>query len=167
MLDSMGPGDDVQWLDKGQQGAWRAFIMGQTLLLHRLDRDLRQAHNISLAEYEVLVRLSEQPRKRLRMALLADAMCHSRSRVTHTIGRMEKMGLVERVAADGDGRGVEAVMTRTGQRLLKQAAPTHVRGVREHLIGLSTPEDFAALGRIFDAVSDRLLVGHEPAADIR
>ncbi|RYE77522.1 MAG: MarR family transcriptional regulator [Myxococcales bacterium] len=159
--------DEVQWLDADQQASWRAFIMGQTLLLDRLDRDLRQAHGISLTEYEVLVRLSEQPRNRLRMALLADAMCHSRSRVTHTIGRMERMDLVERVAADGDGRGVEAVMTRAGQRLLKDAAPMHVRSVRDNLIDLASPEDFAALGRIFDAVSDRLLVGHAEAADIR
>lgn len=164
----MGSGpDDVNWLDKTQQKSWRAFIMGQTLLLDRLDRDLRQAHGISLTEYEVLVRLSEQPQRRLRMALLADAMSHSRSRVTHTISRMEKMGLVERCAADGDGRGVVARMTPAGQRLHRKAAPTHVAGVRDNFVDLASPEDFAAIGRVFNAISDRLMVEHEATADIR
>jgi hypothetical protein len=41
-----------------------------------------------------------------------------------------------------------------------------VRGVREHLVGLASSEDFAAVGRVFDAVSDGLIAGN-PAADIR
>ena len=158
---------EVRWLDAAQQRAWRAFIGGQQLLLERLDRDLRQAHGISLSEYDVLVRLSEQPGQRMRMSLLADAMSHSRSRVTHTITRMEKMGLVERCAAQGDGRGVEAVTTEHGQRLLVQDAPTHVASVRANLIDICSPSDFAALGRVFDIVSDRLLVEHAKTADIR
>ena len=54
-------------------------------------------HGISLTEYEILVRLSESTGRRMRMALLADALCHSRSRVTHTVTRMEKAGLSEPV----------------------------------------------------------------------
>ena len=157
----------MRWLDQPQQRAWRAFIMGQTLLLERLDRELRNAHTISLTEYEVLVRLSEQPQGKLRMALLADAMRHSRSRVTHTISRMEKCGWVKRCAADDDGRGVDAVMTKAGRAVLEEAAPTHVTGVREHLIDLASAEDIAAMGRIFDAVSDQLLVDRDKTADIR
>ena len=157
----------MRWLTGEQQAAWRAFIMGQTLLLDRLDRELRTAHNISLTEYEVLVRLSEQPGGRMRMASLADALSHSRSRVTHTISRMEKMDLVLREAAEGDGRGVEAVITEEGRALLALAAPTHVNGVQNHLVQVASPEDFAALGRIFNAVSDRLIVGFDEAVDIR
>ena len=51
--------------------------------------ELREEHEISFTEYEVLVRLSETEDGRMRMATLADAMSHSRSRVTHTITRME------------------------------------------------------------------------------
>ena len=163
----MTSGARTRWLDADQQASWRAFIMGSTLLADRLDRELRQAHGISSAEYEILVRLSERPGRRMRMALLADAMCHSRSRVTHTVTRMEKARLVERCASESDRRGVEAVMTEAGMRLLEAAAPTHVTGVREHLVDLASREDFAALGRIFNAVSDQLLTGAPPAVDIR
>ena len=156
-----------EWLDAREQRAWRAYIMGTTLLLDRLDRDLRHAWDISLTEYEILVRLSEQPDRSLRMALLADALCHSRSRITHTISRMEKAGLVVRNAAEGDRRGVVATMTDTGHELLAQAAPTHVAGVRAHLVDLASRADFDAVGRVFNAVSDQLMQGHDAATDIR
>jgi DNA-binding MarR family transcriptional regulator len=163
----MGNGDEVHWLSTEQQRSWRAYIMGTELLQHQLDRELREEHDISFSEYEILVRLSEADGGRMRMATLADAMSHSRSRVTHTISRMEKADLVVRRASDSDGRGVEAVMTAEGQRVLEQAAPTHVRGVRQHLVDLSDRADFAALGRIFNEVSDRLLKGKPEDADIR
>ena len=163
----MGNGDEVRWLSSEQQQSWRAYIMGTELLQHQLDHELREEHDISFSEYEILVRLSEADDGRMRMATLADAMSHSRSRVTHTISRMEKADLVVRRASDSDGRGVEAVMTSEGQRVLEEAAPTHVRGVRQHLVDLSTRADFAALGRIFNEVSDRLLKGKPEDADIR
>jgi len=163
----MGNGDEVRWLSTEQQRSWRAYIMGTELLQHQLDRELREEHDISFSEYEILVRLSEADGGRMRMATLADAMSHSRSRVTHTISRMEKADLVVRRASDSDGRGVEAVMTAEGQRVLEEAAPTHVRGVRQHLVDLSDRADFAALGRIFNEVSDRLLKGKPEDADIR
>ncbi len=58
-------------------------------------------------------------------------------------------------------------MTAEGRRVLTEAAPTHVRGVREHLVDLASKTDFAALGRIFDEVSERLLTDKPEEADIR
>ena len=63
----------TRWLDADQQQAWRAYIIGTTLLMERLDRDLRENHDLSLSEYEILVRLSETPDRMLRMAELAEA----------------------------------------------------------------------------------------------
>jgi DNA-binding MarR family transcriptional regulator len=163
----MGSGSEIRWLDAEQQASWRAYIMGTELLQHQLDRELRDEHDISFSEYEILVRLSESEGGRMRMALLADAMSHSRSRVTHTVARMEKADLVHRTAAESDRRGVEAVMTVAGRAKLVEAAPTHVRGVRNHLVDLASREDFAALGRIFDEVSDRLVKDLPDDADIR
>jgi len=163
----MGTGSEVRWLDTEQQASWRAYIIGTELLQHQLDRELREEHEISFSEYEILVRLSESEGGRMRMALLADAMSHSRSRVTHTVARMEKADLVLRLASESDRRGVEAVMTDAGRSKLIEAAPTHVRGVRRHLVDLASREDFAALGRIFDEVADRLLENMPEDADIR
>ena len=160
-------GSQTTWLDHDEQHSWRAFIIGTQLLMDRLDRDLRLDHGVSLAEYEILVRLSESPGNRMRMALLADALCHSRSRVTHTVARMERAGLLARSQSSDDGRGVEALMSPAGQKVLTDAAPSHVEGVRRNLVDVASGEDFAALGRVMNEVADRLLAGKPPAADLR
>src|SRR6188472_1227815 len=61
----------TRWLTAQQQHAWRAYLVATTLLTERLDRDLREQHDLSLPEYEILVRLSEAPGRQLRMAMLA------------------------------------------------------------------------------------------------
>ena len=156
----------ARWLDTSQQSSWRALLMGITLLTDRLDDDLRRDFDVSLTEYEILVRLSEREGRQMRMAQLADALAHSRSRVTHTVARMEKAGLVVRSTSPEDGRGILATMTERGWDLLVRVAPVHVNGVREYLVDLVSPEDFAALGRVMNAVCDHLVAGH-PEMEMR
>ena len=79
---------------------------------------------------------------------------------------MEAAGLVARDACLSDGRGVEAVLTEQGLAALESAAPTHVAGVRQFLVDLVDDDDFEAVGRVFDAVTDRL-IDTNPALDIR
>jgi len=156
---------EPRWLDDRQQQSWRALVLGNTLLFDRLDDDLRQQHGLSLVEYEILVRLSEANGE-LRMARLADSLAHSRSRVTHTVKRMEAEGLVERCGSTVDGRGVVCKMTARGDLVLRNVAPTHVNGVRDYLVDLVTDEDFTALGRVMNAVADRLISDH-PEREMR
>jgi DNA-binding MarR family transcriptional regulator len=162
----MSDGRGTRWLDADQQKSWRAFVVGVTLLLDRLDADLQRAFDLSLTEYEILVRLSERPERQMRMAQLADALAHSRSRVTHTVTRMQKAGLVTRTSSPEDGRGIVCCLTDKGYALLVEAAVVHVNGVREYLVDPVSCEDFQALGRVMDAVSDGLIACH-PEMDIR
>jgi len=156
----------TKWLDAEEQRTWRALVVANTLLMHHLDEQLRREYGVSLTEYEILVRLSEREHHEMRMAQIADSLCLSRSRITHTVARMEQGGLVRRQPATEDGRGVVASMTEAGQDLLDRAAPSHVTSVREHLVDLADPADLAAVGRVMDAVADDLLPEH-PEAEIR
>jgi DNA-binding MarR family transcriptional regulator len=158
-------GPEPRWLDEDQQRAWRSFLLGTTLLLDRIDEDLRQDHGLSAVEYEILVRLSEAG-GRLRMARLAAALAHSRSRVTHTVKRMEAAGLVVRTEASDDGRGVVCCLTGDGAQMLAVAAPSHVETVRRSLVDLVDPADLQALGRVMDAVCDELIRDH-PERELR
>ena len=63
-------------------------------------------------------------------------------------------------------RGVFAEITDDGRGLLEQMAPTHVAGVRAHLVDLAEGDDLAALGRLMNTVSDQLIAGH-PDAEMR
>lgn len=147
---------ETEWLDAEQQRIWRALLGGTTVLNDRLDRDLRSQHGISMPEYEILVRLSEAEGRRIRMAELAASVAHSRSRITHTIARLERAGLVRRAQVAGDRRGVEAELTDEGFALLERAAHTHVQGVQDYLVRGSDPEDFRALGRVMEGVRREL-----------
>lgn len=150
---------DTRWLTGDQQHAWRSYLLGTTLLMERLDRDLRERHDLSLPEYEILVRLSEAPDRQLRMAELADSVKNSRSRITHTIARMERSGLVERRACPSDGRGVLALLTDAGFATLEKAAVDHVESVRAALIDVLSDADLMVVGRAFEAVIDTLETG--------
>lgn len=157
-----------RWLDARQQRAWRQVIAGATHLLDQLDRELRVGHDLTLADYEILVHLSEAPDSRLRMAELADAALVSRSRLTHRVDRMVARGLVEREACPTDRRGTFAVLTADGRRAIEAAAPTHVEGVRRYVVDGLDPDELDALGRGMGAVADAIAVavrGDEPAAD--
>jgi len=146
----------ARWLDSDQQAHWRALLSGTTRLFERLDRQLRERSGISLAEYEILVRLSEAPGQHLRMAELASSLAHSRSRITHTVARLEAAGAVIRRACPSDGRGVLALLTDGGMRMLVDAAPGHVDAVRGYLVDVASPADFEAVGRVFGATADLL-----------
>jgi DNA-binding MarR family transcriptional regulator len=126
--------------------------MGATALTEELDRDLRERHDLSLVEYEVMVRLSESPQRALRMADLADSVQNSRSRMTHTIARMEREGLVVRRSCPSDRRGVLAVLTDSGHQKLVESAPDHVASVRAGLIDVVDADDLAVLGRALGEV---------------
>ena len=138
------------WLTSAEQEAWRTFLYATTLLTDRLGEVLQSDPEIdlTLGEYEILVRLSEAEQKFLRMSELADKVVHSRSRLTHTVSRMEKRGLVERVRCTDDGRGRQAQLTEAGEQMLVRAAPTHVRSVRELLLDVVGHDDLLELGRI-------------------
>jgi DNA-binding MarR family transcriptional regulator len=142
---------DPRWLDADQQRDWRAFLAGVTRINEHLELALRP-FGLDLAEYEILVQLSEAERRSLRMSDLAHSARQSRSRLTHTVARMENKGLVLRRTCPSDRRGVIATMTEAGWSLLVQTAPAHVESVREILVDRVAPEDFAALGRLMRAV---------------
>ena len=142
---------DPQWLDDEEQYAWRAYLHASRLLEAEMDKDL-QAHGLQLTEYEIIAVLSEQPGRRLRMSALAEMVVQSRSRLTHTAGRLEKRGWVLREACVGDRRGVELVLTDAGYAEILRTAPTHVQSVRANLVGPLSREDFLALGRAMGTV---------------
>jgi DNA-binding MarR family transcriptional regulator len=146
----------TQWLTADQQQHWRAFLAATTLLSDRLSRELQASYGLSLADYEILVRLSEAPEQRLRMSQLASCTLASRSRLSHQVDRLEKAGLVERQACESDRRGANAVLTELGRTSLVAAAPTHVEGVRRHLVDQLTDDQFTALGDALAVVAAHL-----------
>ena len=58
----------MAWLGAEEMRAWRGFIDGSQQLMAVLNRELQSAHDMSLAEYRILVMLSESTDGSLRMS---------------------------------------------------------------------------------------------------
>jgi len=132
--------------------AWRSFLRSHARVTRLLDAELTAECDLPLGSYEVLVHLNEAPGRTLRMTDLADRVLLSRSGLTRLVDRLEGDGLIRRESCPSDARGTNAVLTDLGLARLKAAAPVHLRGVREHVIDVLSPEEIAtladALGRI-------------------
>ena len=136
---------ETRWLTDEEQQTWRAWLLSTQLLQERLERELTRESGISLAYYEILVRLSEAPDRMLRMSQLAEACLSSRSRLSHAVSRLEERGWIQRRNCPEDGRGQFAMLTDEGFAALQEAAPVHVESVRRHLFDQLTREQQDAL----------------------
>ena len=156
---SCGQGDK-RLLSEAQMRAWRAFLGASTLVSARLNHELDEAAAISMYEYEILVRLFESEAGRVRMSQLADQVSYSRSRLTHTVGRLERAGYVLRSSCPNDRRGVYAHLTKAGYEFLAQTAPIHLDGVRRHLINRFTPSELATLTELLEKITTDTDLAH-------
>ena len=132
-------------LTPGEELAWRALARAVLVIPRVLDGELLEAQGLNLTEYSVLMNLSEQPHRSMRMSELANAVSISISGLTRVVERLSRHGLVERVKAATDGRGQLAVLTPAGLARLEKAYPTHLAGVRKHVMDHLANLDLAAL----------------------
>jgi len=148
--------NDRIWLDDEQQAVWRAWLDVTARLPVALHRDLRASSDLSLPDFDVLVRLTEHPDGRLRSSVLAEALQWERSRLSHHVGRMVRRGLVAREECADDGRGAWVVVTDAGRTAIERVAPTHVATVRHVLLDALTPTQVRDLREILAAIRSRL-----------
>lgn len=123
--------EETQWLNSREQQVWRAWLNTHIQINAELAQQLSADTSLSLSDYEVLVHLSESPDNQQRIVALANTMQWSRSRLSHQITRMAKRGLVRRETCDADGRGAFVVLEPAGLEAITNAAPGHVKKVRE------------------------------------
>ncbi len=129
---------------------------GHQRLMTELNRQLQRDSDLTIAEYRILVLLSEAPDRSLRMSELADGVLSSRSKLTHQIRRLETQQMVRRNTCLEDGRGVLAELTDEGMRRLEAAAPGHVEAVRRHFIDLLAPAQLEVIGEVFGRVDEEI-----------
>ena len=133
-------------------GGWRALIMGNAMLIRKLEEELREETGMSLPEYSALLQLAEAPDRRKRMAELADGMVVTRGGVTRLVERLEADGLVERGRCASDGRGTEAILTEAGLDRLRAASKVHLRGIDDYYFERVSEEDQETVGRVMTDV---------------
>jgi DNA-binding MarR family transcriptional regulator len=141
-------------LNDAEQTAWRGFLLAHGRVLARLDADLTAECDMTLAEYEVLLHLSEAPDHRLRMNELADLARLSPSGLTRRFDALVRRDWVVRERCDDDRRGVLAALTPAGLAQLKSATPVHTRGEREYFFDALDAKSLDFLGDVMNRIAE-------------
>jgi DNA-binding MarR family transcriptional regulator len=147
---------DTSWLSAREQRAWRGFLHMHAELTARLGRHLQAISELSLADFEVLVALTDVPEARRRVLELGRDLQWEKSRLSHHLTRMEKRGLVAREECPSDGRGAFVVVTDAGRAAIDAAAPAHVTEVRRLVFDVLDAPAVDALGDMAERVLARL-----------
>jgi DNA-binding MarR family transcriptional regulator len=145
-----------QWLTDDEQRAWRGLLQMTSRLDARLNRDLQQSSGLSLADYDVLVLLTEASDGRLRVFEIADDLQWEQSRLSHHLARMERRGLVAREECTTDRRGAFVVLTSAGRTAIEKAAPAHVATVRQLVFDGLSAEQVVGLESTVNQILSRL-----------
>ena len=128
------------------------LVEAHSRLGRQLGRQLEDRAGVSLAEFEVLLRISRATEGRITMGDLAHDVALTTGGVTKLVDRMVAAGLVQRLPCPTDRRVQFAVLTPKGRRVLDKAARVHADDLRAVFDGFSE-RDLRAL----DTLLDRLL----------
>jgi DNA-binding MarR family transcriptional regulator len=135
---------------------WRALIDTTADLRRILGAQLLHDSELSPADYQVLLALSEAPGRRLRSSALAAAIDWERSRLSHHLARMERRDLIRRDDCATDNRGAEVSLTEDGAGMFRRATAPHMRAIKQNFVEALSPQQVDQLGEILDALRNHL-----------
>jgi DNA-binding MarR family transcriptional regulator len=135
---------DPLWLQ-----TWRLFITAHAKLIGEIDQRLREAHQIPLNSYDVLIELYEATNHHLRMSDLADRVLLTRSGLTRLVDKLEQDGLLRREVDPQDRRGFYANLTEAGIEAMRQAWPVYAEGISTLFVEHISREEAVSFSRVF------------------
>jgi DNA-binding MarR family transcriptional regulator len=140
--------------------AWVALLRAHATSVRRFNAELVAEHGLTLNDYEVLLHLSHAEGGRLRRVDLSERVLLTPSGITRLLEGLERSGYVERASCESDARVTYAQLTEDGEAKLREAAETHVAGIRGFFRDRYSKDELRALG----ALLERLPL--DPAGDL-
>jgi DNA-binding MarR family transcriptional regulator len=133
---------------------WARLLRGHATLTRLVSSELREAHGLTINDYEALLVLSRAPRCAMRRVDLAERLLLTPSGVTRLLDGLEAAGLVEKGTCETDARVTYAVLTEQGRERLDAAAESHLAAVRQVLEGRFSEEELATLAGLLARLPD-------------
>jgi DNA-binding MarR family transcriptional regulator len=124
---------------------WRRLAALHQLIEGRLEKALRESHELSVVEFTVLDALARQDGWHLRMAQLARAAGLSPSASTRLVNRLEDRGLLTRILCADDRRGIYTELTPAGRTALDRARPVHDAALEQAIADAERTPELAEL----------------------
>src|ERR671931_1877445 len=128
--------------------AFARLLKVHASLTRELNAELVNEQGLTINDYEVLLRLSRAEGNRMRRVDLAEQVLLTASGITRLLDGLEQCGYVERAASASDARVTYAVLTEVGYEKLREAAPTHVGGIRQLFAERFTADELETLAAL-------------------
>lgn len=140
-------------LEESRRVAYKELLTGHARLLEIIDQELSNANLLPLTWYDVLVTLEYADKCELRMSDLADQVLLSRSGLTRLVDKLAQRGYVERKSCPTDRRGMNAVLTETGQRAREETWPLYSSLIQELFGSQMSDADATTLSTVMQRVT--------------
>ena len=147
--------DGLKYLSPQRARAFLGLVRAGQRVLSDVDEELRRQHGLSVHAFEVLLHLAVfTPKRRARMATLAQRLPLSQSRVSRLIAELERDGLRQRSSAEDDRRGVVVELTPRGVDAFVEAQETALAGLDRAMFSKLTWDDVVRLAEITERLLD-------------
>ena len=128
--------------------AWVGLLRGHAALTRAVNADLVADHGLTLSDYEVLLRLSRAPERKMRRVDLAEQVLLTASGITRLLDGLQASGYVDKAACSSDARVTYAVLTDAGHDKLRSAAEVHVADIRAKFAERYSDAEMATLAEL-------------------
>lgn len=140
-------------LSAAEIAAWEAFLLAYSATTHALEREAGARLGLPLSEHFLLVQLARGPETGMRPTDLAARSLLTKSGLTRAMDRLTDQGLVERRSCPTDGRVSYVALTPKGRRVVRRAAPGHVRTIAKHFADPLTPHELVVLTAALERIA--------------
>ena len=134
--------------------AWESLFRSQVSVMRHLTLGF-PTHGISFNEYDVMLNLSQQEGRRIRMKNLNQHLLLTQPSISRLIDRLVSRGIVEKEVDPGDARGIIVRLTDEGFALFRRVAATHVDRIYDRVGSVLDDEELAQL----TVLTDKLRTG--------
>jgi DNA-binding MarR family transcriptional regulator len=132
--------------------AFVSLLRAYSRATRELNAQLTADHGLTISDYEVLLRLSRSPERRMRRVDLAEQVLLTASGITRLLDGLERHGYVERGSCESDRRVVYAVLTDDGAEKLRRASETHVAQIEEYFAARYDEAELAQLTALLERI---------------
>ncbi len=121
--------------------AWQVLRLAHDRVASRLDEDLSRECGLTVREFDVLLYLHTHEGQEVRIGDLQEAVSLSQPALSRLVGRLEGRNLLQRSAAEVDGRARAVCLTACGVGLIERAIQVHASAVHNCLTGNFTIDE--------------------------
>lgn len=137
-------------LDDNRITEFGLLIEATRRLTRIVETSLRENHDLTLVEFEALVRIGRSPGRQMSMSDLAGQMVLTSGGITRLVDRLANNGYVSRVACPSDRRVHWAQLTDKGVTAVSQALETHLGDLDDHFFSAMSADERAVAMPVLD-----------------